>query len=380
LSVRRHERLDAVDPAAWEALLARAAAPPPIFMTPGWQAEWLRRCGQDARPVLLSVHDPAADGRLVGLLSLVVQRQSLRGLWSRRVLTCLGSLSPVQAQSIGPVAEPGAEAAVADALAEAVLATPGADALYFENFAADDPIVGLIDAIERRSKQGFGRRWRRWTGGPTWRVDLPPDVDAYQRSLAPNLRKKLARLSHRLAESGGALSPVADPPAIDAALAALRAQNIARLRAKGDASTFQDDAFFGFVEAMTKEGIPRRRALLWTLTLPDGAERRVVATLLAFATERWMGYYNASFDPAAARLSPVNLLLDALMREAIARGMTRVELMAGSDDYKSHWARPEGRVPLRHATLSLGWRSLPFSAWEALKAFRRPSSASHSCE
>jgi CelD/BcsL family acetyltransferase involved in cellulose biosynthesis len=377
--------LDRVDPTEWDALFGRLANPT-IYQSRAWAAAWMRHCPGDAQPHLLTVR--AADGRLVGLLPLMRARQSLRGFWSRRVLTCLSSLSPVHAQYLGPLIDPGCEQTVLQTLAEMLMKNrAAAHAVYFENFIPGDPVESLIAAIETAA----GRRFHRWRGDPTWRLSMPGNLDDYQRVLSPNLRKKLARLRNLLARENGAIELLNENRTtttvetengkhqnahdnvggglrtpIFHSLQTFRRFSQARFSSKGDQSSFADPALFAFIADLVAALLPSGRALIFEIRLAG----HPIAALLAFHCGRWMGYYNAAFDPAHEKLSPGTLLLDALMREAIARRCTVVDLMAGSDAYKRQWA-PDGAVPLHYAALPLApLRSLPFTLWERLKSRR----------
>ena len=196
----------------------------------------------------------------------------------------------------------------------------------------------------------FVNQPRDWQGAPNplagapgqpspsfaYKSALPRDFAVWRDAHASKeaqkkLRKKVKRLE--------AMGPLAHRRAVDAAdveriLSAFDAQRRARMRAMGIADPYESAEAQAFLKRLAlnglAEGAPRLE--LHALIVGD----RIAATFGALsAGDRLSGLFiSYDADPEIARSSPGELMVQAVVREAIARGLTTFDLGVGEARYK----------------------------------------------
>ncbi|WP_246744912.1 GNAT family N-acetyltransferase [Methylocystis sp. Sn-Cys] len=198
---------------------------------------------------------------------------------------------------------------------------------------------------------------------------LPVTVDELAARLSKDTRKKLRKKEARLAERGAlSYEHCATGPRAEKIIDALIAQKSAR---------FSDIGAEGALD------MARVRALLERLSSGDGegaielhalsVGERIVATYAGLVRRgRFSAMLNSfDMDDDIARSSPGELLLHALMRNLVARGMTHFDLGAGEARYKN--AVCDETIALCDEVISLttkGALAAPlFSAFLGLKRY-----------
>ncbi len=77
-----------------------------------------------------------------------------------------------------------------------------------------------------------------------------------------------------------------------------------------------------------------------------------IAASIHFETADSILYYNAGIDPAYRTLSPGVLMVEGLVRRALATGRTRLDFLRGNEGYKYEWGavdEPIQRLLVRRA-------------------------------
>jgi CelD/BcsL family acetyltransferase involved in cellulose biosynthesis len=210
--------------------------------------------------------------------------------------------------------------------AAARLARPRVDAFLFVNQprewqGAANPLAGA----PRQPSPSFA-----------YKSALPRDFDLWRDAHASKeAQKKLRKKAKRL-EALGPLAHrrAAEPDEVERFLGAFLAQRRARMRALGIADPYDSAEAQAFLERLAlcglAEGAPRLE--LHALLVGD----RIVAAFGALsAGDRLSGLF-ISYDSDAeiARSSPGELLVHAVVREAIARGFSTFDLGVGEARYK----------------------------------------------
>ena len=210
--------------------------------------------------------------------------------------------------------------------AAARLAVPRVDTFLFVNQPRDwQGTPNPIAAAPGRPSPAFA-----------YKSALPGDFTIWRDAHASReAQKKLRKKTKRL-EAMGPLAHrrAAEPGEIERVLAAFHAQKCARMRSLGIANAYEEAEARAFLRGLALSGVAEGapRLELHALFVAD----RIVATFGALgAGDRLSGLF-LSFDgdPETARSSPGELILHAVVRDAIARGFHTFDLGAGEARYK----------------------------------------------
>ncbi|WP_442754059.1 GNAT family N-acetyltransferase [Methylocystis sp. JAN1] len=300
----------------WIALAARAAVSP--YQTYSFASKWADTIGraEGVRPFIIVARNHA--GRMEAILPLCAQRRA--GL--KIALFLGGRESNFNLAILDPQASfgPAALRALLRRAAQACDDPP--DLVYlrnqprrFERF--DNPLA----FPEARPSASFA-----------YGAALPARVEDLAARLSKDTRKKLKKKEARLAELGELFyEHCATGARGEAILAALIRQKSARFSAMGVDDGFGRgvNAFLQRLHCETGDGALELHAL--------SVGGRIVATYAGIARGgRFSGMLNSfDMDEEIARSSPGDLLLHALMRNLVTRGMTHFDLGAGEARYKS---------------------------------------------
>ncbi|MFH6784383.1 MULTISPECIES: GNAT family N-acetyltransferase [Methylobacterium] len=299
----------------WRALEAM----PGVLMTPYQRFDWVSAFATalpgGARPCPVLLRD--ADGRPRALLPLAVTREA--GI---RVARVIGGKHanyhmPVFA---GPEAAALPEAAYREALAQAGRRA-GIDVIHL----VDQPRLwnGVVNPLARgpaSPSDGYG-------------LALEADPDAVlKRVLSGDARRKLRQKEKWLVAAHGPVEHhvAADAAGGEAILAAYLAQKAERFAQLGIADPFADPGARRFLADAHRAGALELHALR-----TEGG--RVLATFVGAVDARRFSGMLTSFDPdpALARFSPGDLLLQSLIRDQSLRGRTALDLGVGEARYKA---------------------------------------------
>lgn len=310
MKVDVHDRLEAVGPAAWDDLLARARHRSP-FLSWTWQSEWAAVFAADRRLEVRCAED--ADGRLAAILPLY---EAEAGTW------CL--LGGVDISDyLDLIAVEGREADAWLALLQGRAAEPVVWELHA--VPAASPTVSALPGLARAS--GLSATVTLEERCPV--LALPGSWEAYLAGLSGKHRHELTRKLRRF-----------EREAPDARVTCLRrGEDIrARLgdfldlhRRSGAGKTrFMDARMETFFRRAANALADRDAVRLWFLDLPAGP----AAAFLCLEWDGRVGLYNSGFHPDLAGLSPGLVLLSRVIRDAIERGQHTFDFLRGEERYK----------------------------------------------
>jgi CelD/BcsL family acetyltransferase involved in cellulose biosynthesis len=286
---------------AWSALAAKRQ-PPSIFLTPEWIA--VARAHEPSQPITLSVGDR-------GIAALAREADGTMTFAG-------GHLTDEQ----GVVAGPGDEAGVAMAVARWV-ASQRPPRVRLEFVPEARPTLDAFDGVLVGA--GYRVTRARQTVSPV--LELPGGYEDYVQSLGKKERHELRRKVRRLETAGAASFRFASDAERATVLDRFFALHRLSRGEKAGSMTQDVELFFRDVaDALA----PLDRLRLGVLSF-DGAD---AAVLFGFALGRVIALYNAAYDPGLASLS-VGIVSHAwAIREAIASGYTRYDLLRGDEPYK----------------------------------------------
>jgi len=310
MKVQTHERFDAIDAAAWDALVEASQLRSP-FLSWAWQSEWARAFVATERLEVRTVEDEA--GRLVAILPL----------WE----TAPGALQLVGGAEVSDYLDLIVRAGFEDDAWTALLGDRADQCAVWELHAvpATSPTVTRLPDLAR-------------TSGLTATVDLeercpvlelPASWDAYLARLSSKHRHELGRKMRRLERERPesrvvSLSRAGD---VDARLGEFFALH---RKSRVGKAKFMDARMEEFFRRVVVSLAARCAARLWLLETGVGA----IAAFIVLEWDGTIGLYNSGFDPDHAALSPGVVLLAHVVRDAIDRGQRRFDFLRGEERYK----------------------------------------------
>jgi CelD/BcsL family acetyltransferase involved in cellulose biosynthesis len=304
------EGLDAVGPAAWQALHAASALQSP-FLSWTWQSEWTRTFAPGERLEIRRVTDDA--GRLLGLLPLYgAAPGAFRLIGGADVSDYLDLLSEAGREDEVWAALLGSRSAARPLWDIHAVPAASSTVTRLPALAAEHG-VEVTAVVEERCPI----------------LTLPTTWDAYLAGLSGKHRHEMLRKIRRLErENSGAravgLSSRADVEArFDDFLSLHRQSRVGKAR-------FMDERMEAFFRRVAVALAETGQFRLWLLDAPDGP----LATFLCLEWNDTVGLYNSGFRPDAAALSPGLVLLAHVIRDAIDRGKRVFDFLRGEERYK----------------------------------------------
>jgi CelD/BcsL family acetyltransferase involved in cellulose biosynthesis len=242
--------------------------------------------------------------------------------------------------------DPGDLPAVADALADH-LADVGRspapesggheqpwDVVDLRRLRCDDPVAdALTAAFRRRAKdQGWTLGVEREDVCPVATLPAGGSIDDHLATLGKKERHEIRRKVRRAEAVGEVVLAESAAPLED-----LEAFIDLHQRRWGAEGLFPDTIGGAQSRVMFRR--------LFETFGPDGALRlsfltvggKRIAAAVHFETPDAILYYNAGVDPAARSLSPGVVMIERLVRRALAGGQRRVDFLRGDEGYKYEW-------------------------------------------
>lgn len=313
----------------WRALVARAAPDAAPFVAPEFPRAWWSVFGPEAG-LELQILPVETHGDLIGVLPLARNGTTARWLGDHEV-----------ADYMGPVAAPGSEPAVVQALFDHLQSAP-LNALDLRGLDAASPLVSLLQTTAQQ--RGWTALLSEEAVCPV--VDLTGGWDAYLNRLRSRDRREIRRKLRPLRQLRSAVQFDVLHNQEAAAQLPLLLQMMSGSR--GDKAAFltqpMEQFFLALGQTMADHGWLR----LHRLSISGEA----AALILCWETRDQLMLYNSGFD---ARFRDLNVGLASkviCLRDAAQRGLPRVNFLRGDEPYKFELGgqpRPVQRLQLRRA-------------------------------
>jgi len=317
---------------AWDELAVELSQP---CSSPKWMLPWWKhaRTGHaELRTVVVREGDS-----LVGLAPYFVQIGRY-GLAEYRVL------SAGAAHRIGPLAKPGREREVADAIASTIAAArPRPASFIFEGISEDSEWPALVRDAWPGS---LGTRMR--TGvtleAPTLDMTVDADYEAWFSSRSSNFRQQMRRKGRQMEGRGGRIRMATTQEEASADLEAMFVFHRDRWAERGLAGSLKHGTEDQMREAVSLL-LPEQRARLWTIE----CEGKPVCIQYFTVAGGELTYWGGGFDPTWDDLQPGQLAILAAVEDAFGRGEKRIDFGGGDQRYKGRFAN--GDSPLAWTTI-----------------------------
>ena len=307
------------------------------FRTWTWLSCWWRHYGHEpgspcgSRLFVLGVFDHT--NRLVGLAPWHLQRRRSQG----SVVRWLGS-GEVCSDYLSVLCEPAMEDRVAESLADYLVGQRDTD--DGEGWSWDLLDVQGIDArdraVGRLVEQLAERKCLVHDGSALncWRIELPASWDEYTAMLSRHHRREMRRLERNVFEQGHAvLHVVQNWQELPRALDILVDLHQRRRQSLGQPGCFASQRFAAFHREVMPQMLADGQLQLYWLEL-DG---RPAAAQYCLSGDGVIYVYQGGIEPELLGRQPGRLLLQAILRRAIAQGSGAMDFLRGDEPYKAHF-------------------------------------------
>lgn len=310
MKVESADRLECVEPEAWDALLAASRLHSP-FLSWTWQHHWVAAFGAGRRLDVRRVVD--AEGGLVAVLPLY---EAAPG-----VLELVGGADV--SDYLDLLVRAGQEDEAWSALLQSRVA--GRERWVLHAVPAASPTVRTLPALAGSCSLGATVELEERC--PV--LALPSSWDTYLASLSGKHRHELTRKIRRLEREvpDGRVVAVHRADEVGARLGDFLALHRASRVGK---AKFMDERMEAFFRAAIPALARREGVRLWLLE----AGGEPIASFICLEWDDTVGLYNSGFAPARAGLSPGLVLLSHVIRDAIARRRARFDFLRGEERYK----------------------------------------------
>jgi hypothetical protein len=283
-----------------------------VFYSPVWLKTWWTEFGEGRELMLLSVHDPSAASRLVGVAPLMREGERL---------TFAGDTNLFDYMDV--VATAGCEEGVLDAVLHAISEEPWSE-LVLWGVPANSPTLTIVPRLA--AGLGYGVEIEQENVCP--RLELPATFDEYVEGLDRRDRHELRRKLRRLYRSGHVLFHAAQSPSeVESHLDDFLRQHAISRHEK---ALFMTERMAGFFRRMALTLAELDLVRLYCLEV-NGVR---TASVLCFDVGDELLLYNSGYDPDYASLA-VGLLSKALaLEQAIEQGKRWFDFLRGAESYK----------------------------------------------
>lgn len=305
----------------WQALCDRYPGCTP-FQRPDWLLPWVQ-CLGPGEPWILAVD---AGEHLAALVPLFRYRRDQDGQ-PRRVLALLGAgVSDHLAPLLDPVHE---QAAVAAILAELHARRADWDVCELDEQQPGSPLAAA--ALDAACSP-------RWSVGVSHQsvcplLPLPSRVEQLDRHVPASHLRRFRRYRRCAGRHGELRLERAGASSHERLLDGLFRLHALRWQQSGQPGVLDQPHLRAFHGQVAEAFAARDALALYGLWLDD----RLIACLYGFYEARTLCIYLTGFDPEVAHLNPGTLSVGMVIEDAIARGMTQLDFLRGSEPHKYWW-------------------------------------------
>jgi len=338
----------------WDDLL-QSSSSRNIFLGWDWMKSWWLTYGHGFELYLVEAR--ARNGLLVALAPLRIARRP----FGVRIAEFLGQGGGVTPEYLDFPVRNGWEDVALPAL--------------FEHLAADSCLAGLDlrtlptgSRIPRAIEETLGRSWRvcERVESECPVLNLPSSWKQFLSGKSRNYRKKIREFENRCErELDLRFRRSTSQDELEADLDSLARLHGARWGRKSRA--FRDAEYIAFHREFARRLLARDALRLYVME--DAG--RPISVLYCFRDQGTLYYYQSGRDPAYSRYRVGLVIIHWAIREAIGEGLTRFDLLTGTEKYKQRWATHYARnhriVCMRRGTIG-PWLDAPGRIWRRVCA------------
>lgn len=373
--IRDEPAFEALEP-QWDRLL-ESSSQRVYFLRFNWIRSWWRNLAPpDARLHILCCRDRR--GELVGIAPLYWRRQRMFGIPFARELSFLGTGVEIKtSEYVDMITQRGAEAVVADSVAEFLLSRDDWDRLSMDKIPSGSPFPELLSA-----RLGASATLEQCDRAPFIDTSIP--WSEYRKSLGRSMRRNVEYYARRLFKTHRCefRRAATRAEAVEALDALVRLHQM-RWEAAGHHGSFRTNQLRNQLFDALQSEFDSDHVRLWSLRI-DGT---IEAALVGLLDNGVLHYFQKGFNPALNRHDLGTSVLSLCLRDCFEDPAIRVfDFMGGGAGYKELWAREHSttrtllisrpnvrtrllaaRAKLRESSAALYRRVAP----EALRSARR---------
>jgi len=317
----------------WQAL-ADSIQPAVPFNTPLWNQLWWRHHHGEGPLVhdalqLYSIRD--SSGKLLAVAPMMLTERPAFGPLRWRELRFFGA-DPNMTEIRGCVCRPENEARILQALYKTLSRQSGTWHWF--------SLQGVRDPASLPPEADTGPIEAQ----PDYYLRLPPSWEQLRSGLSRNIKESLRKCYNSLKRDGyqfqlHVVEAVADVPAALSRLLHLhRQRSMARTSVRHN-NVFADLRAQQFIAAYAQTMAYRHQLQIFELEIGG----KIVASRMAFSFDRSLYLYYSGYDPGWRAYSVMTTLLAEVIKWAIERGYTELNLSTGNDISKTRWSPAEVR-------------------------------------
>jgi CelD/BcsL family acetyltransferase involved in cellulose biosynthesis len=313
---------------AWEALraeVATARGPRGPFFAPAWTAVKAAHLAPEALRLLVAHRA----GRLAAILPLFLEKRRLSGVPTR----ILRSLSDDHSQRFDVLMRPD-DHATARALVSHLRRSSDWDALELRDAPVEHAAADALCAVAEAQGHLIGR----WPSMISPTLPLPSSLDALDQQLSSKFKSNLRRRLKKLEKEVGAvvLERVpndCDRATLDRALADGFALEAAGWKGEAGTAIACDPALSARYTQLARVFAAQDQLALSFLTV--GGVRK--AFHYALIDDGIYYLFKPGYDPALASYGLGHLLIDAIIRDLVPRGVRELDFLGDDMPWKREW-------------------------------------------
>lgn len=341
---------------AWASCVDRASRVS-VFLTGEWLGRWWAHYGAGRDLHLLVAR---RGERVVGLLPLYVERQSVAGL-PARVLRFMGTGGDTSPDYLGAVVDDEGADETMEALCHSVASDRSWDVLQLSDMLEDSPFERAMEKACRER----GILVHRASSGQIAVANPPPTWDEYLSTFSRDQRYSIRRQRRRLEEDHRArLFVWSDAANLDRAIDRLAELHRRRWEGRVTRHGFSSPEYLAFHRDVMKSCFAMGRLRLYCLEISG----QIVAMQYCYAFRREISMFQSGFEPDLAHLRLGYVLTAWVIEQAIGEGMRVYDMLKGEHSYKAIWARDK-RLIVRFS----GYRRTPAGMLAVLRRELIPS-------
>lgn len=282
-------------------------------------------------------------------------------IWPVKTLRFIGKGGDTAPDDLNLLCAASYQSVTVPALKQSMLQSiPGLARISLTDIPEQSPLLGAFaktDATQTNAEPILGKTCRRVQM-------LPGTLDEYRSDLSRNARKHWKRRSKALYSAGDIrFIQCKTTQQVNDTFDELVSLHHARHATKGHTDSFGTDRYLKFHRTLMQTLLKSGELWLFKLQL----DQRTIGVEYTFMVNNRLSFFQAGFDPDFHHLSPGHQLMMHMIEEAIAQGVTSIDLLKGDYEYKTSYAKQW------RCTASIDWWQHPLieKLYRWLKKLRR---------